>query len=102
VIFSIIWWRRGLRADISRSHAHGHADQCERQIAGRHSGGSEFAIQPAALILTAIITVHIVLGVLYESFIHPVTILPTLHGPQAIEHARFRRRTADTSMDRPW
>ena len=30
------------------------------------------------LILAAIITVYIVLGVLYESFIHPVTILSTL------------------------
>jgi len=31
-----------------------------------------------ALILAAIITVYIVLGVLYESYIHPVTILSTL------------------------
>jgi multidrug efflux pump len=31
-----------------------------------------------ALILAALITVYIVLGVLYESFIHPVTILSTL------------------------
>ncbi|KAH2841156.1 hypothetical protein KXW36_001108, partial [Aspergillus fumigatus] len=30
------------------------------------------------LVLAAIITVYIVLGVLYESFIHPVTILSTL------------------------
>ena len=30
------------------------------------------------LILAAIITVYIVLGVLYESYIHPVTILSTL------------------------
>ena len=30
------------------------------------------------LILAAIITVYIVLGVLYESFIHPITILSTL------------------------
>jgi multidrug efflux pump len=32
----------------------------------------------AWLILAAIVTVYIVLGVLYESFIHPVTILSTL------------------------
>jgi multidrug efflux pump len=32
----------------------------------------------ALLILAALITVYIVLGVLYESFIHPVTILSTL------------------------
>jgi multidrug efflux pump subunit AcrB len=31
-----------------------------------------------ALILAALITVYIVLGVLYESFIHPITILSTL------------------------
>ena len=30
------------------------------------------------LILAAIVTVYIVLGVLYESFIHPITILSTL------------------------
>src|SRR2546423_3618786 len=30
------------------------------------------------LILAAIVTVYIVLGVLYESYIHPVTILSTL------------------------
>ena len=30
------------------------------------------------LILAAIITMYIVLGVLYESFIHPITILSTL------------------------
>ena len=30
------------------------------------------------LILAAIVTVYIVLGVLYESYIHPMTILSTL------------------------
>ena len=30
------------------------------------------------LILAAIVTMYIVLGVLYESFIHPITILSTL------------------------
>ena len=30
------------------------------------------------LILAAIITVYIVLGILYESYIHPITILSTL------------------------
>ena len=30
------------------------------------------------LILAALVTVYIVLGVLYESFVHPVTILSTL------------------------
>jgi multidrug efflux pump len=45
--------------------------------------GSAVAFQSALsnevlLILAALITVYIVLGVLYESFIHPVTILSTL------------------------
>jgi multidrug efflux pump len=30
------------------------------------------------LIIAALVTVYIVLGVLYESFIHPITILSTL------------------------
>ncbi len=38
---------------------------------------SSLASQPV-LILTALLTVYIVLGVLYESFIHPITILSTL------------------------
>ena len=57
--------------------------------AGRPGGittqfeGSALAFQSALgnellLIIAAIITVYIVLGVLYESFIHPVTILSTL------------------------
>ncbi|MEA1831019.1 MdtB/MuxB family multidrug efflux RND transporter permease subunit [Methylobacterium durans] len=45
--------------------------------------GSVFAFQAALgnelfLVLAAIVTVYIVLGVLYESFIHPITILSTL------------------------
>jgi multidrug efflux pump len=42
-------------------------------LAFRNSLGNELL-----LILAAIITVYIVLGVLYESYIHPVTILSTL------------------------
>ena len=45
--------------------------------------GSVFAFQSALgnelfLVLAAIVTVYIVLGVLYESFVHPITILSTL------------------------
>ena len=48
-----------------------------------HFQGSALAFQSALanevlLILAAILTVYIVLGVLYESFIHPITILSTL------------------------
>ena len=39
------------------------------------------------LILAAIITVYIVLGVLYESYIHPITILSGL--PSAVRGARY-------------
>ncbi|MEX0753328.1 MAG: efflux RND transporter permease subunit [Xanthobacteraceae bacterium] len=51
-------------------------------VTGSYSGDSaEFAKSLAGqpwLILAAIVTIYIVLGVLYESFIHPLTILSTL------------------------
>ncbi|HEX4046684.1 MAG TPA: efflux RND transporter permease subunit, partial [Elusimicrobiota bacterium] len=51
-------------------------------ISGKFSGTAQ-AFQDSlsnepVLILTALIAVYIVLGVLYESFIHPITILSTL------------------------
>ena len=47
------------------------------------SGGTAKAFQASLsneplLILAALVTVYIVLGVLYESYIHPITILSTL------------------------
>ena len=56
----------GLPASIHGSFGHG---------AGL-SGLAE-AIEPM-LILAALVTVYIVLGILYESYIHPITILSTL------------------------
>ncbi len=51
-------------------------------IAGLYSGdAAEFSKSLAGqpwLILAALVTIYIVLGVLYESFIHPITILSTL------------------------
>jgi multidrug efflux pump len=51
-------------------------------IIGTYSGdAAEFAKSLASqpwLILAAVVTIYIVLGVLYESFIHPFTILTTL------------------------
>jgi len=51
-------------------------------ILGRYAGdAAEFARSLASepwLILAAVVAIYIVLGVLYESFIHPVTILSTL------------------------
>ena len=52
------------------------------QVTGSYSGDAlEFSKSLAGqpwLILAAIVTIYIVLGVLYESFIHPFTILTTL------------------------
>jgi multidrug efflux pump len=54
------------------------------------------AAEPA-LILAALITVYIVLGVLYESYIHPVTILSTL--PSAGVGALLALMLARTEFD---
>jgi multidrug efflux pump len=56
----------GMPSSVSGSYS-GDADEFTRSLAG----------QPW-LILAAIITIYIVLGVLYESFVHPFTILTTL------------------------
>ena len=49
------------------------------------------------LILAAVVTMYIVLGVLYESFIHPVTILSTL--PSATIGALLALLLADRGLD---
>jgi multidrug efflux pump len=49
------------------------------------------------LLLAALVTVYIVLGVLYESFIHPVTILSTL--PSAGVGALFALMLAGSDLD---
>ena len=56
-----------------------HADVGDRQLfaATRPNSPRSLAGEPW-LILAAAITIYIVLGVLYESFIHPLTILSTL------------------------
>ncbi|HEU5080942.1 MAG TPA: MdtB/MuxB family multidrug efflux RND transporter permease subunit [Opitutaceae bacterium] len=48
------------------------------------------------LILAAVVTMYIVLGVLYESFIHPITILSTL--PSAAVGALLALKLADTDL----
>ena len=73
---------------IARRRHQGHRAGGKRYpVAAQHSRGisgdggriSEFAgLSEPFLILAAIITVYIVLGVLYESYIHPITILSTL------------------------
>ena len=49
------------------------------------------------LILAAIVTVYIVLGVLYESYIHPITILSTL--PSAGVGALIALRLTNSDLD---
>ena len=56
----------GMPTSVSGSYS-GDADEFTRSLAG----------QPW-LILAAVVTIYIVLGVLYESFVHPFTILTTL------------------------
>jgi multidrug efflux pump len=77
-----------LAPDAALSDAVGAILQAEREIGmpgaviGSYSGdAAEFAKSLAGepwLILAAVVTIYIVLGVLYESFIHPLTILSTL------------------------
>ena len=76
-------------------------------VIGNYSGDSaEFAKSLAGqpwLILAAVITIYIVLGVLYESFIHPLTILSTLPSAGVGRPARpdaVRLRPLDRSADR--
>ena len=66
-----------------RHHRGAEARSACRASITTHFQGAALAFQKALnsqllLILAAIITVYIVLGVLYESYIHPVTILSTL------------------------
>ena len=49
-----------------------------RELSGNGAGVSGSLANEPLLILAALITVYIVLGVLYESYIHPITILSTL------------------------
>jgi multidrug efflux pump len=77
-----------LAPDAALSDAVKEISQAERAIGmptsviGSYSGdAAEFAKSLAGepwLILAAAVTIYIVLGVLYESFIHPLTILSTL------------------------
>ena len=70
--------RRGDRRSSRRRRTSG----CPASIHGSFQGTAQAFQNSLAneslLILAALITVYIVLGVLYESYIHPVTILSTL------------------------
>ena len=77
-----------LAPGVSLGHAVSVIEQVEQQIGLPPQISSDFsgaagAFQSAlgnelVLVLSAIVVVYIVLGVLYESFIHPLTILSTL------------------------
>ena len=55
-----------------------HADLGHRQLFGRRRRVHASLRGQPWLILAAVVTIYIVLGVLYESFVHPFTILTTL------------------------
>ncbi len=77
-----------LAPDVSLDQATAAIDRAEREInfpATIHAGfqGTAAAFRESVanepvLIATALLTVYIVLGILYESYIHPITILSTL------------------------
>ncbi len=54
------------------------ARRCTREFQGAAAAFRDSLASEPLLILAALITVYIVLGVLYESYIHPITILSTL------------------------
>jgi multidrug efflux pump len=77
-----------LAPGVSLSEAATRINQMEQQIGmpqsirGMYSGTlqafqASLSTQPM-LIITALLTVYIVLGILYESFIHPITIISTI------------------------
>jgi multidrug efflux pump len=77
-----------LAPGVSLSDAAARINQMEQQIGmpqsirGMYSGTlqafqASLSTQPM-LIITALLTVYIVLGILYESFIHPITIISTI------------------------
>src|SRR5438309_6405445 len=86
--FPVVTLSFNLAPGVSLGEATKVIDQAEREIGLPESIHSSFQGTAAAfrnslstepfLILAAIITVYIVLGVLYESYIHPITILSTL------------------------
>ncbi|HTD24185.1 MAG TPA: multidrug efflux RND transporter permease subunit [Terriglobales bacterium] len=86
--FPVVTLSFNLAPNVSLGAATKAIDQAEQEILLPTSVHSSFQGTAAAfrnslaseplLILAAIITVYIVLGVLYESYIHPVTILSTL------------------------
>ena len=86
--FPVVTLSFNLAPGVSLGDATKAIDQAEQEVGCRpaFTPASRERRQPSAirlstepwLILAAIVTVYIVLGVLYESYIHPITILSTL------------------------
>jgi multidrug efflux pump len=86
--FPVVTLSFNLAPGVSLGEATTAIDEAEREIGLPHSVHTSFQGTAAAfrnslstepwLILAAVITVYIVLGVLYESYVHPITILSTL------------------------
>ena len=72
-------WASAITRSRQSAERHAHAGQPAGRIfrALRPRSRNSLSNEPL-LILAALVTVYIVLGVLYESFIHPITILSTL------------------------
>ena len=70
--------RRGRRHPRRRCASSGCRPGVHGEFQGTAQAFSESLASEPMLILAALITVYIVLGVLYESYIHPITILSTL------------------------
>ena len=71
------WKRRaGGRAGTARDTAA--SRRASGQLPGHRPGLQASLANEPLLILAALVTVYIVLGILYESYIHPITILSTL------------------------
>ena len=67
------------RADIARAEADiGLPTNVRGSFAGSAATATESAGQQALLIAAALVVIYIVLGMLYESLIHPITVLSTL------------------------
>jgi multidrug efflux pump len=86
--FPVVTFSFNLAPDASLGHAVNAINQAKQDanmppsIQGKFQGTAaafqnSLANEPI-LILAALVTVYIVLGILYESFIHPITILSTL------------------------
>lgn len=85
-------------AAVDRARAELHAPESVQFIyQGTAAAYRSSLSNELALVLAAVVSMYIVLGVLYESFIHPITILSTL--PSATVGALLGLRLAGMNLD---